>query len=112
MTVDRTDSYAALGLTPNATQGQVRRAYRTLLRRHHPDTRSSGSPTDETVSDTRLQQVIAAYAVLRDQARRTGHEPTDPQNIIRTRSRTPLPRSAPDQPPIRVGPVRWHGFRR
>lgn len=116
MTVDRTDPYAALGLTPNATQGQIRRAYRTLLRQHHPDTRVRGNPADNAASDRTLQQVIAAYAILGDQARRADHEhPTGPhQNNFRTPDSPvmPFPRNAPDQPPIQAGPVRWHGSRR
>lgn len=114
MSVDHTDPYAALGLTPNATQGEIRRAYRTLVRHHHPDTRARGARTDEAASDATLQQVIAAYAVLGDQARQSGHRPAGPATGIQTgRSPgAPSPRNAPDQPPIRVGPVRWHGSRR
>jgi len=127
MTVDRTDPYAALRLTPNATQSQIRHAYRTLLRQHHPDTRVRGGdptdndptdndPTDNAASDTTLQQVIAAYAILGDPALRAAHDHATrpPQASTPTRVRTgmPFPRSAPDQPPIQAGPVRWHGRRR
>jgi curved DNA-binding protein CbpA len=115
MTVDRTDPYAALGLTPHATQGQIRRAYRTLLRQNHPDTRVRGDPADNAASDTTLQQVIAAYAILGDPACRAGHDhPTGPHQTsipIRIRPGMPFARSAPDQPPIQAGPVRWHGSR-
>ena len=33
------DPYAVLGVAPTATTQQINRAYRRLLRRHHPDTR-------------------------------------------------------------------------
>lgn len=115
MTVDPADPYAVLGLTPKATQGQIRRAYLTLLRRHHPDTRVRGNPDDNAASDRTLQQVIAAYALLGDPARRTGldHPIGAPQTTSPTpvRPRMPIPRTAPDQPPIQAGPVRWHGSR-
>jgi curved DNA-binding protein CbpA len=117
MTADRSDPYAALGLTPNATQGQIRRAYRTLLRQHHPDTRARGDPTADGSSDTTLQQVIAAYAILGDPVRRAAHDHDHRtswhQINIPTRlyPGTPLPRTPPDQPPIQAGPVRWHGSR-
>jgi curved DNA-binding protein CbpA len=114
MTVDRTDPYAALGLNPNATQGQIRHAYRTLLRQNHPDTRTLGNPADNAASDRTLQQVIAAYAILGDPARRAGRDHTRPQTTsVPTRARvgTPLRRKPPDQPPIQAGPVRWHGSR-
>ena len=72
--IERTDPYAVLGLTPQATPGQVRRAYRALLRQNHPDTHPSGEPADKAASLTTLQQVIAAYAILSDPARRTGDD--------------------------------------
>lgn len=116
MTVDRTDPYAVLGLTPKATQGQIRRAYLTLLRRHHPDTRVRGNPADNAASDRTLQQANAAYAILGDPARRADldHPPSPPQTSTATRVRRGMPfaRSAPDQPPIQAGPVRWHDRRR
>ena len=112
MTVDRTAPYGALGLTPNATQGQIRRAYRALLRQNHPDTRPLGDPAASAASDRTLQQVIAAYAILSDPARQAGHDHTGPPETstpTRIRPGTPFPRNAPDQPPIQAGPVRWHG---
>jgi curved DNA-binding protein CbpA len=117
MTVDRIDPYAALGLTPNATQGHIRRAYRTLLRQNHPDTRALGEPADEASSDTTLQQVIAAYAMIGDRARRAdrAHHTGPHQGSIPTWARPATTRfagNAPDQPPIQAGPVRWHGSHR
>ena len=114
MTLDPTDPYAALGLTPRATQGQIRNAYRTLLRQNHPDVRALGDPADNAASDTRLQRAIAAYAILGDPTRRAGHDHTSPHKTsipTRVRPRMFFPRDAPDQPPIQAGPVRWHGSR-
>ena len=114
MTVDRTDPYGALGLTPNATQGQIRRAYRALLRQNHPDTRPLGDPAASAASDRTLQQVIAAYAILGDPARRASHDHVAPHTTAvptRTRPGTPFRRTAPDEPPIQAGPVLWHGSR-
>lgn len=115
MTVDRTDPYAALGLTPSATPGQVRHAYRSLVRQHHPDTRPAGD-AEQASSDATLQRVVAAYAVLRDRYRRAAHEqsPSPPEATapIRVRRVAFAPRSAPEPPPVQVGPVRWHGLHR
>lgn len=109
MPVDRTDLYAVLGLTPQATQKQIHRAYRTLMRRHHPDTRPEGDLGDHADSSETLQQAIAAHAVLGDPARRarydiktTPHRPEDPTRIRVLRF------STADPPPIQAGPVRWH----
>ncbi len=38
-----TDAYRILGLPPGATTGQVRRAYRRAVLRHHPDTLRDGA---------------------------------------------------------------------
>lgn len=100
---ERTDLYAVLGLDPSATQRQISHAYRAMLRRHHPDTRGTREHADGAASDTALQQVLAAYAILGDPVRRAEYD----------RRRTP-PRLRPIrtyQPPIRVGPVRWHADR-
>ena len=114
MTGDRSDPYAVLGLTPQATQEQVRHAYRTLLRQNHPDTRPLSDPADDAASSTTLQQAIAAYTVLGDPARRARY---DQRTSQQTTTPTPV-RPAwlftldePDQPPIQAGPVRWHRSR-
>jgi curved DNA-binding protein CbpA len=83
------DLYAILGVGPAATAEQITHAYRDLVRRHHPDTRPATpdihdqAPTD----DARLQQVIRAYAVLRDPAQRASYD----------RSRQPGPQRGHEQ---------------
>jgi len=111
MTSERTDLYAILGVPPSATQAQIGHAYRGLLRRHHPDTRAPFDESQCMASDTTLQQILAAYTVLRDPARRADY---DRQHEPRTHRARPQPQqpanhySARDQPPIVAGPVRWH----
>ena len=115
MTGDRSDLYAVLGLTSRATQEQIRRAYRTLVRLNHPDTRPCGEPADSAVSDNTLQQAISAYSVLGDPARRAHYDhrttPTKPAPPIRIRTALRCEQVSPDQPPILAGPVRWHSSR-
>ena len=69
-----TSLYAVLGVTPDSDTATIRRAYRALARRHHPD----------FGGDTRAMVAINdAWHVLRDPARRATY---DRQLGRRTRS--------------------------
>jgi len=111
MTTEPIDCYAILGLPRDATQAQISAAYRTLLRRYHPDTRTPADSSRDEISDAALQHVLTAYTVLHDPARRFDY---DQQTTPRTSpARTParlihLKRTHPfDDPPLRAGPVHW-----
>jgi DnaJ-class molecular chaperone len=113
MTGDRSDLYAALGLTSQATQQEIRRAYRTLLRQNHPDTHPERDPTNDASSTVTLVRAISAYSVLGDPASRAryDHSTTTPHQTsprIRTRTAPRFAPGRPDQAPIQAGPVRWH----
>ena len=88
------DLYADLGLSREASRAEITRAYRALLRQHHPDTRphqhhpgpnsapSHPAPADSRVSisglasssDETLNRALAAYAVLADPDRRASYD--------------------------------------
>ena len=116
MTVDRSDPYAVLGLTPQATQEEIRRAYRTLMRQNHPDTRVLRDAAGGAASNTKLQQALAAYTTLSDPVRRAeyDHHTTNGRTINPTPAGPAVrsPRSARRQPPIQADPVHWHRFPR
>ena len=123
------DPYLVLGVSPTATQAEITHAYRTRLRAHHPDTRHpAASKTDD---DDDLRQVLAAYDLLRDPARRADYDrattlAATPQTHSQTGptpvDRPPIGRvqipitfrttntAAADvaAPPLRAGPVRRH----
>jgi hypothetical protein len=67
------DYYATLGISPDATITQIKRAYRKLARQHHPD-RNPGDPC----AANRFQAVTMAYEVLTDPARRAVYDATRP----------------------------------
>ncbi len=69
MKVDpRGDLYALLGVPQVATQEEIRRAYRTLARRFHPD---SGT---EEASVERFREIEEAYRILGDALRRRAYD--------------------------------------
>lgn len=113
-----TDLYAILEVSPTASQAEITRAYRLLVRRHHPDTRAPGETSpiigrgvaddSATRHDTALQDVVAAYRVLHDPVRRAEYDKRRrprPPVVRRVQRRTARPES--DRPPIIAGPVYW-----
>lgn len=64
-----TDHYAALGLRPAATAAEIKKAYRRLAQRYHPDK----NPGDAK-AEARFKEISQAYDVLSDQTRRQEYD--------------------------------------
>jgi len=67
------DHYATLGIPPDATTAQIKKAYRKLARQHHPDT----NPGDPDAA-TRFKTITEAYEILADPGRRQAYDATRP----------------------------------
>jgi curved DNA-binding protein len=63
------DLYEVLGVRPNATAADIRRAYRDHARRLHPDVAGHRA-------DGRMAEINDAWFVLRDPARRAAYDRT------------------------------------
>jgi len=66
------DYYRVLGVQPGATRDEIRRAYRRLARRVHPDTNPRWK--DSAAASRRMAALNEAYDVLLDPARRTVYD--------------------------------------
>lgn len=115
--------YAVLGVTAAASSEEITRAYRRLVREHHPDAHpetESGTASDadrtgqQAPSAGTFQAIVAAYRTLLSQSRSTdlhhagGPAGTDHEHDSKTNP--PSPAATPPRPPLlRVGPVRYHG---
>jgi len=67
LTID--DAYAILGVDKNATDKELKRAYRRLLAQHHPDKLvAKGLPEEMmTIAKEKTQEIISAYELVKKQ---------------------------------------------
>ena len=65
-----TNHYEILGLQSNADEGEIKKAYRTLSFKYHPD-RATGDPEE---SNQMMQKLNEAYEILRDPQKRQQYD--------------------------------------
>jgi len=69
MAVKFRDYYEVLGVNREATEDQIRQAYRKLARKYHPDV----NPNDKTAED-KFKEINEAYEVLSDKEKRSKYD--------------------------------------
>ncbi len=78
------DYYAILGVPAIASDEEVKRAYRRLALRHHPDRNRGDKRAEE-----RFKEISEAYAVLMDAGRRREYDALRRARAEGTRAREP-----------------------
>ena len=68
------DPYRVLGVPPDASAAELRRAYLRLARDHHPD-RFAGAPAErQAEAERRMQELTQAWSLVGDEGRRRRHD--------------------------------------
>ena len=68
MSQTKRDYYEILGLSKNATEQEIKKAYRTLAKKYHPDMNK------EANAEEKFKEVQEAYEVLSDEQKRSNYD--------------------------------------
>src|SRR5665213_1185884 len=63
------DYYTVLGVARDADESTIKRAYRQLARKYHPDV-----ATDKTAAESHFKEINEAYEVLSDAQKRANYD--------------------------------------
>ena len=63
-----TDYYAALGVERGASQDEIKKAYRRLAQKYHPDV------SKEPGAETKFKEIAEAYQTLKDPEKRAAYD--------------------------------------
>jgi len=64
-----TDYYSVLGIGKNASESDIKRAYRSLARKYHPDVAE-----DKSTAESRFKEINEAYEILGDTQKRQHYD--------------------------------------
>src|SRR5256885_12461981 len=65
------DYYALLGVARDAAEAEIKKAYRGLAMKYHPDRVASG---EKPAAEEKFKEITEAYEVLRDPEKRAAYD--------------------------------------
>lgn len=63
--MDRNSNYATLGVSPSATDDEVKAAYRSLALKYHPDRYAGKSDAERQAAEEKFKEINAAYEAIK-----------------------------------------------
>ncbi len=66
------DYYETLGVAKSASQDEIKKAFRSLARKYHPDT----NPDNKEEAEAKFKEISEAYEVLSDESKRRMYDQT------------------------------------
>lgn len=73
--------YEVLNLQPTASKDEIRKAYRTLARKYHPDANPNNKAAEE-----KFKQINDAYTILSDEVKKADYDRSQRQQSQATSS--------------------------
>lgn len=74
--MNQQDLYTILGVSKGAAADEIKKAYRELAKRYHPDRNP-----DDTAAEERFKEISAAFAVLGDEKKRALYDEFGPDGL-------------------------------
>src|ERR1700676_873253 len=96
--------YTVLGVQETATQAEIKAAYRNLIKKVHPDTLGSLSPSLRRMAEDKTKELTEAYSALSDVGKRRQYD-----RLLAAHRVQSAPRPAPPpQPSVRRSAAHRH----
>lgn len=74
MSDKKRDYYEVLGVSKNATDDEIKRSFRKLSLKWHPDRQSGKTESEKAEALKKFQEIAEAYEVLSDKQKRANYD--------------------------------------